>query len=119
MKILLIDPDEYYHTHFAEALGPGDELVIAKQASGARILLEESRPEALVMELLLPDSAGYELLEQIKDYRHSRNLPVIIFSQVDNLEDIQESLNYGINGYFVKGKDSIQDVKNLLLRLTD
>ena len=92
MRILIIEPDEYYHLQFTQTL-------------------------AELGELLLPDGSGYEFLEEARQISGNKQLPIIIFSKVAHLEDIQESLNYGITGYFVKGQDSVNDVKKLLLTI--
>lgn len=117
MKILLIDPDEYYHSQFQEIISPYDELLISRDVASARSVLVKSMPDVLIMELLLPDRAGYELLQEIRSQEKAGKPSVIIFSSLENLEDIKGALNYGIVGYFVKGRDSINDVKNLLLTL--
>lgn len=117
MRILLVEPDEYYHAHFSEAVAPFGDLMIGRTAAEARTILRDFSPDALVMDLLLPDQSGYEFLQEIQELRERRTMPVIIFSRLTDLEDIQESLGYGVTGYFVKGQDSIQDVRNLLLNL--
>ena len=118
MKILLIEPDEYYHHHFGQALSSLGELRISPDAGSVAGILQEGKPDAIVMEILLPDRPGYEILEEIRKSEEHQNVPVIIFSKVGNLEDIQESLRYGIAGYFVKGQDGVHDVKKLLLALS-
>lgn len=117
MKILLLEPDEYYHTKFSEALGSLGELRISTQAAEAKNLVEREAPDALIMDLLLPDYPGYQFLAELEEQRQQHRLPVIIFSRVDHLEDVTASLNQGIAGYFVKGQDTIQDIKKLLLTL--
>ena len=118
MKILLIEPDEYYHSHFSETLGPLGEVVIRQKGQGIGEFLQDSPPDAVVMELLLPDRSGYEVLAEIRALSPGRFLPIIIFSEVQGLEDIQSALNLGISVYLVKGRDSVHDVKKLLLSLT-
>lgn len=109
MKILLVDPDEYYHQEFREILADFAELVVAREARAARALLHEA-PDLCVMELLLSDEPGYEILKELRGL-----LPVVIFSRLDHPEDIEAALALGVTGYFVKGRDSVSDVKQLLL----
>ncbi len=93
-------------------------MIIRKDAeSGKRVFSEKMRPDVLVMELLLPDHSGYEFLREIRSQYLLSELPVIIFSKIQNFEDIQQSLNLGVSGYFVKGQDPFRDVQKLLLSL--
>lgn len=120
MKILLVEPDEYYHSSFTETIGHLGEIFLSRGAlEEVKSILVEKEPDVLVMELLLPDQSGYELLETVRKWRQNRDLPIVIFSKVKNLEDIQESLNFGVSAYFVKGQDTVHDIKKLLLTFKD
>lgn len=115
MKILFIEPDEYYHPHFKQHFEDLGEVVIFKNGAAAKDFLKDAIPDALVMELLLGNLSGYDILDFLQKSGQITDLPVIIFSKLENLEDIKESLGRGVNGYFVKGKDTISDIKKLLL----
>lgn len=117
MKILLLDPDEYYHQQFADRLGRHFDIVPAKDAASAKTLLKLHAPDILVMELLLADGASFTILEELRKMHGNSSVPVVVFSSIDNLEDIEHTLSLGVSGYFVKGKDTINDVHNLLLSL--
>lgn len=118
MRILLLDPDEYYHDQFSEALASIGPVVASHHAHNLLELLAEESPDILIMELLLGDNSGYEVLDKLKANPRYQHLPVVIFSKVGNLADVEEALNRGVNAYFVKGQNPINDVKQLLLNYT-
>lgn len=118
MKILVIEPDEYYHPYFLEILHPLGEVSIATSGQQASNLLQTKIPDILVTELLLPDLSGYEFLQQLRSEIKLDELPVVIYTKVDNFEDVREALNLGVMGYLVKGQDSFLDLKKLLLNLS-
>lgn len=111
MRILVVEPDEYYHSLLAQTLDFSD-LHLACDARAARAFLEESTPDAVIVELLLPDEPGYVVLQEL---RHHPLVPVIVFSQVSHVGDIEASMALGANAYFVKGVDSVNEVRKLLL----
>lgn len=117
MRILLVEPDEYYHSQLAEGLGDLGELIFASHPRQGRLEIEKSAPDAIITELLLPSSSGYQFLEELHKSLPAHKLPVIIFSAVNHLEDIKHCLNYGITGYFVKGQNTVNDIRRLLLNL--
>lgn len=117
MKILIVEPDEYYHSALLELIGPLGEVVISKDGKDLFSLIEESPPDAVVMELLLPKISGFEVLTLIRQKFPNSTIPVIVYSAVRGLEDIEAALAFGVSGYFVKGQDSMNDVKKLLLNL--
>ncbi|MBI4050727.1 MAG: response regulator [Candidatus Doudnabacteria bacterium] len=118
MRLLIVEPDEYYHPQYLSLRDVASEVRIEKNAARAKQALQSFLPDVLIMELLLPDQPGYYLLEHVGRIFRDRLLPVIIYSRIENLEDIMYSLNYGITGYFVKGKNSISDIKKLILNLS-
>ena len=114
MKILLVEPDEYYHSQFMTHISDLGELVIASDFKTARELIPKINPDILITELWLSDEPGYKLLEEINGSTRPAML-IVIFSRIDHPEDTEAALNFGANGYFVKGKDTINDIRSLLL----
>ena len=115
MRILFVEPDEYYHAHFREIFGKFGDILIAPDAQRAAAFLQSSPPDVLVTELLLPDVSGYEFLQDISEEWQQNPFPVIIFSQITHVEDMAASLNIGISAYFTKGRDQLRDLEKAVL----
>ena len=114
MKILIIEPDEYYHHQFARTFENLAEIVVAKSGARALAYLRDERPDALIMELLLADQSGYEFLHSLAELEMPIDFPIIVYSRLDRPEDIKTSLGLGVQDYFVKGRDHISEIKKLL-----
>src|SRR3989338_8502019 len=97
MKILLVEPDEYYHSQFTTHTSDLGELAITSNAGEARELIAKINPDVIVLELLLSDGPAYKLLEEMNEDRR-KFIPTIIFSKINNPEDIEAALNLGSNG---------------------
>lgn len=122
MRLLIVDPDEYYQYYLQEALTPPHELWLTENGQDLKQILKEFRPEAVITELLLKDRTGYDLLadlrgEEQKVLRPDKRFLIIVFTSIDKLEDVSAALELGVNHYLVKGRDTIRDLKNLLLIL--
>jgi signal transduction histidine kinase/DNA-binding response OmpR family regulator len=74
---------------------------VAVTASGRQALawLREMRPDAVLLDILLPDLDGWEILQQIKSDAATRSIPVMVVSVVDNR---QLGLALGAIDYLVK-----------------
>ena len=90
------------------------ELTTAKSLAEGRAMIEKSAPYAVVSELLLDDGPSFSLFSQLAR-GSGRKIPVIVFSGMDHVEDIQETLVCGVSGYFVKGQNTISEVRQMLL----
>lgn len=118
MRILIAEPDEYYHSQFLEHLGSLGEIRISRDGGSLKKLIDNFQPDALITELVLGDLPAYSVLLALRNSPTKYSLPIIVFSKIEDLEDIQEALGLGVSGYFVKGKDTISDIRKLLLNLS-
>ena len=103
-KILLVEDDNLLRIGLKSMIDlHGQYLVERHVATGEEALeaLTLSRPDIVLLDLNLPDRPGAEVLRRIKDI--DPNIKVIILSVLDNNETIFETLEYGANGYVLKG----------------
>lgn len=95
--------------------GPPDTRVFgAATAAEARDHLTEHRPEAVVLDLQLPDGSGLDLLAQIK--REAPQTVVYIFTSHVSVEFRHRCAALGANGFFSKAQ-GIEDLVAALRRL--
>lgn len=69
---------------------------------GLRMACSEN-PDLVLLDLVLPELSGYELLEKLRQDPKTKDLPVIIFSVLGEQTDIQKALDLGANDYIIKG----------------
>ena len=82
--------------HQVLAAGTGAEGIVAAQ---------ESRPDLVLMDLGLPDMAGWEALEQIKADPQHADLKVVAFTAHAMVGDRERALQSGFDGYLSKPID--------------
>ncbi len=98
--ILVIEDDE----RFASILGDlaremGFGCLAAHTANDGLALAVQQRPDAIVLDMNLPDFSGLGVLDQLKRNPHTRHIPVHIVSVADYS---QEALGRGAVGYALK-----------------
>jgi DNA-binding NtrC family response regulator len=81
----------------------GWRVVIARRGSEALQLLESEQTVALILDLVLPDGSGDDLLTKVRE-RHP-NLPVIVLSAQDSVERAVEIMRRRPYDYLVKPVD--------------
>jgi signal transduction histidine kinase/DNA-binding response OmpR family regulator len=79
--------------------GAGYGVVVTASGRQALAWLREMRPDAVLLDILLPDLDGWEILQQIKSDAATRSIPVMVVSVVD---DRQLGLALGAIDYLVK-----------------
>ena len=79
--------------------GAGYGVVVTASGRQALAWLSEMRPDAVLLDILLPDLDGWEILQRLKSDAATRSIPVMVVSVVD---DRQLGLALGAIDYLVK-----------------
>lgn len=80
-KILLVDDNEVARYILRELLDqPWLEVREAANGTAALNALTEGIPDALILDLLMPDISGFEILRQLRSQSATASLPVLIYT---------------------------------------
>jgi CheY-like chemotaxis protein len=99
--------------------------------AGYRVRLARNRRETLhdlatqpaadvvLMDVMLPDGSGFEILAGMRRHARFALVPVILLTVLDSAEDIRRGLDLGADGYMTKpySKDLLVDTIRQVLRL--
>jgi DNA-binding response OmpR family regulator len=119
MKILFIDDDEALVTIFTAALTKeGFQVVAANTGQEGINKATTEAPNLILLDQVLPDLSGNDILKQLKLDEKTKNIPVIIFSNFSQEELVKEAINQGavdyVFKYQVEPKDVIEKIKRTL-----
>jgi two-component system KDP operon response regulator KdpE len=99
-QVLIIDDEPQIRKLLQINLESNDYKVIqAINAKEGLALAASHLPDAILLDIGLPDKSGHELLKELKSWY---NKPVIILSVLDNEEDIVNALDNGATDYLTK-----------------
>lgn len=113
-RILAVDDDLNSLLLVDTALtAAGHQVVTCGRGDAALALLEEQPFDALVLDLLLPEVPGLEVLKALRGKPATRSLPVLILSARGESGDRVRGLREGANDYLAKPWDS----EELVLRV--
>ena len=80
-NLLIVEDDDTQRSSIVELIGNGDVTSTAvSSAEEALQLLASQRFDCMVLDLGLPGTSGFELLEQVKTQESLRDLPVIVYT---------------------------------------
>jgi len=91
-KLLVVEDDESQRDSIRELIGNSTAKVVeAPDGSAALERLQSEPVDCVVLDLMLPDMSGFELIEKIRnDYEH---LPIIVYTAKDLSQEEEEKLN--------------------------
>ena len=110
-KILFIEDESTLQKTFADILGPeGFEVIPALDGEIGLNLAKTEKPDLILLDLILPKLHGLELLEKIKQDETIKNIPVIVLTNIESIEEIDKALELGATTYLVKSDYSLEEV---------
>src|SRR6187200_226851 len=117
-RILLVEDDPVINQTVADRLtGEGYDVVRAYDGPGAVAACAESRPDAVVLDVMLP---GFDGLEVCRRIQADRPVPVLMLTARDDESDILVGLGVGADDYLTKPfrmKELVARVSALLRRV--
>jgi HAMP domain-containing protein/signal transduction histidine kinase/DNA-binding response OmpR family regulator len=92
-NLLVVEDDEEQRKAIIELVGEGEDVSVVGVGSAEEALeaLEQQEFDCMVLDLKLPGTGGFDLLEQVKETGAHRNLPVIVYTgkELTREEDTQ------------------------------
>ncbi len=104
--ILVVDDEEKVLQHFDGLLSQeGYRVVLAKNGKEALARVRDSKPDLVLLDIVMPGMDGLEVCRIIKSRRDSAFLPVIIVTAKNDMESRVEGLKLGADDYLGKPAD--------------
>jgi len=101
-RILVVD-DEYLNLRIVqEHMAPDYELLLALSAGEALEIIETTRPDLIITDLMMPIMDGFELCVEIRKKYRLDELPIIILTARNRVEDLVQGMSVGANDYISK-----------------
>ncbi len=104
-KILLVEDSDPAIIQLKDMLESSDYVVTAARSGAEALqLLTHFMPDAMILDLQMPKMDGYELLEKIRNYEKTKDVPVLILTAKHiTKEDIKFLKNNNIHQLIQKG----------------
>lgn len=118
-RILLIEDEEFLREIYKRTLEQ-EGLVVDAFATGKEgmVAFKRSKYDLVILDIMLPDTNGLEMLRQMKTVSGKQSIPVIFLSNLGQESVIEEGKKLGAKGYLVKSTlnpdQVVAQVKNFL-----
>lgn len=113
-NIMLVEDDailvEMYQAKFELE---GHDIVVATNGQECLRLLEDYKPEIILLDILMPKLNGFHVLKEIKKRPNLRQIPVILLTNLGEAEvDMNQELAraLGVNDYLIKSHHTPDEV---------
>jgi DNA-binding response OmpR family regulator len=114
-RILYVEDEPFFASTLDKIFsGAGFSVAIAKDGEEGLALAGKERFDLILLDLLLPKVDGFEVLRRLKADQATRDVPVVVLSNLGSDEDKRRTSELGAPLFFVK---ALMDPKKLVTHI--
>jgi two-component system, sensor histidine kinase and response regulator len=109
--LLIVDDTEANIDILVESLGDDYELSVAMDGESALEIVNEDKPDLVLLDIMMPGMDGYEVCSALKANPDTNEIPIIFLTAATNIESKTKGFELGAVDYITKPFE-IQEVKS-------
>lgn len=111
LKILVVEDEEILLTALSEELRQeGFEVVGAKDGVEGLEKAAAEQPDLMLLDLVMPRLDGISALKQLKAQDNTKEIPVVILTNLSDYDKISDALSMGAMDYLVKANYRLEEL---------
>jgi len=110
-KVLIAEDDKFLSKVLSDKFTRKNyTAVVASDGIEAVNKIKSEMPDIVLLDLIMPNKNGFEILEEVKTDAKYKNIPVIILSNLGQKKDVERGKKLGIVDYLVKSNTPINNI---------
>lgn len=101
-EILVIEDGKFYQDDLVHTLQDFYKVIVADNGAKAMEILEKRKPDLILLDIVLPDVNGFDLLKKIKEAEATNDIPIIVITGLGDDSDEEKGLLLGAVDYIKK-----------------
>lgn len=99
----------------------GHKIETAKDGDEGLKKVKEFKPDLVLLDILMPNKDGFETLKELRHEEETKNLPVLLLTNVDEQSKVEEGLKLGATDYIVKFQQTpnqvVEEIRQVLQKI--
>ena len=88
----------------------GYDVIAAVDGEDALAKARAQKPDLVLLDVMMPKMHGFDVLQALKDDPDSRDIPVIMLTNLEQPADIRRAADAGAHSYLVKSNMNLDDL---------
>ena len=110
-KILFIEDESTLQKALGDILQQKNYKVISALDGEIGLRLAKSeKPDLILLDLILPKMHGFDVLRQLKDNSETKEIPIIVLTNLEKMDEINQAIELGATTYLIKTEYKIGEV---------
>lgn len=117
--IMIVEDDSFVMDIFkTKLLQEGFLVVEAINGIEALKKLKNVKPDLMLLDIIMPYVSGLEVLKKMKENEDTKNIPVILLTNLSQKEEVDKGMELGARDYLIKShftpSEVLEKIKNYL-----
>lgn len=110
-KILIVDDEKLILKALRQKL-LSEGFIVESAFDGEQALarVNQEKPDLILLDIVMPKMDGISVLKQLKSSNETKNIPVIMLSNLYDDKKVAETLSAGGTEYLVKVEHTLSDI---------
>ena len=114
-KILIVDDEPLVIKALTEKLSEAGFLVYsAYDGEEALLKVKQLKPDLILLDIIMPKLDGISVLKRLKESNETKNIPVLILTNLYDDKKMNEVLKTGDTNYLIKVEHPLNDIVALV-----
>lgn len=116
-RVLVVEDDEEIRNLLQKMLARSYTVVAAAGGRAGLLLAKKSKPDLLLLDVMLPEIDGFDLAAQIRNEKDLSDVPIIFLTARDTAKDTIKGIQAGARHYLTKPfsiKDVLSKIEKIL-----
>jgi len=110
-KIVFIEDERTLQKMLGEALeAAGFSVASANDGETGLALVLQEMPDLVLLDLILPKMDGFSVLQTLKGDEKTKDIPVMVLTNLETAEDVEKVITLGATTYLVKANYDLPDI---------
>ncbi len=103
IHVLLVEDDVFLSGIYQKKFEmEGYKVSLADNGEKALVEVKKKKPDIVMLDILLPKLDGFAVLSKIKSDSETKDIPVILLTNLGQKDDVQKGLEMGAADYLIK-----------------
>lgn len=110
-KILIIEDESTLQRALSEFLSlEGFAVVNALDGEKGIEMAKKEKPDLILLDIILPKKDGYEVVDELKEDEGTKDMPIILLTNLETTENVNRAFEKGITTYLVKSDYKLEEI---------
>ncbi len=110
-KILIIEDDSFLRgLEVGKLQKNGYEISVAATGEEGMQKITEAGIDLILLDIILPNFDGFDILKKIRETESTKNIPVIVFSNLAEDKDMAKAKSLGATAFMIKSNFTLDEL---------